>query len=108
MITYLSGKLRTVEFTSLTAKSTTLEPRYYKPLYNEVLGVINDFLSVFQLILSSMGHVDHRVTQTTCYFFVIFNVAFIFHLLGQEAFFVGSLTKTLLLLTMLPGAKHKI
>ena len=103
MITYLSGKLRTVEFTSLTAKSTTLEP-----LYKEVLGVINDFLSVFQFILSRVGHADHRVTQTTSYFFVICNVAFIFHLSGQEAFFVGSLTKTLLLLTMLPGAKHKI
>ena len=49
-----------------------------------------------------MGHVDHLSwgnPDHVLFFFVIFNVAFIFYLPGQEAFFVGSLMKTLPLLT---------
>ena len=46
-----------------------------------------------------MGHVDHlswgNPDHVLFFFFVIFNVAFIFYLSGQEAFFVGSLMKTL-------------
>ena len=50
-----------------------------------------------------MGHVDHLSwgNPDHVFFFVIFNVAFIFYLSVQEAFFAGSLTKTLPLLTII-------
>ena len=52
-------------------------------------------LQHFQLILSSSGCVDYlRGHQDHMQiFFVIFNLTLICHLLGQEAFFVGSLTR---------------
>ena len=54
--------------------------------------------AMIQLILSSGGHVDHPSEgsprpQVMLIFFVIFNSTLICHLLGQEAFFVGSLTQ---------------
>ena len=43
-----------------------------------------------------MGHVDHLSWGNPDHAFGIFNVAFIFYLSVQEAFFVGSLTLPLL------------
>ena len=51
--------------------------------------------AAFQLILSSGGHVDHLrgYQYHMLIFFVIFNLTLICHLSGQEALFVGSLTR---------------